>query len=186
MAWQPARKLFTVAEYHQMIETGVLKEDDRVELLNGEIIEMFAIGPRHASRVDRLNELLTAKLRKVAIVRVQSPITLSDYSEPQPDLTLLKRRADFYVDGHPTPIDVLVVIEVADSTVEKDRRSKIPAYALAGIPETWLIDLVEDRIEVHSNPYNGVYQEVRIIQRGQRVISRSLPQLKLKADDVLG
>lgn len=186
MAWQPVRKLFTVSEYHQMIETGVLKEDDRVELLNGEIIEMFAIGPRHASRVDRLNELLTAKLRKVAIVRVQSPITLSDYSEPQPDLTLLKRRADFYVDGHPMPADVLVVIEVADSTVEKDRRSKVPTYALAGIPETWLIDLVEDRIEVHSNPYNGVYQEVRIIQRGQKIISRSLPQLKLKADEILG
>jgi len=186
MAWQPARKLFTVTEYHQMIETGVLKEDDRVELLNGEIIEMFAIGPRHASLVDRLNELLSAKLRKVAIVRVQSPITLSDYSEPQPDLTLLKRRADFYVDGHPTPGDVLVVIEVADSTVEKDRRAKIPSYALAGIPESWLINLVEDRIEVHSNPYNDVYQEVRIIQRGQKVVSKSLLQLKLKADEILG
>jgi Uma2 family endonuclease len=186
MAWQPARKLFTVTEFHQMIETGILKEGARVELLNGEIIELFAIGPRHASSVDRLNELLTAKLRKVAIVRVQSPITLSDYSEPQPDLTLLKRRADFYVNEHPTPADALVVIEVADSTVEKDRRAKIPAYALAGIPETWLIDLVEDRIEVHSNPYNGVYQEVRIIQRGQRVISRLLPQLKLKADEILG
>jgi Uma2 family endonuclease len=186
MAWQPARKLFTVTEFHQMIETGILKESARVELFNGEIIEMFAIGPRHASQVDRLNELLTAKLRKVAIVRVQNPITLSDYSEPQPDLTLLKRRADFYVNEHPTPADALVVIEVADSTVEKDRRAKIPAYALAGIPETWLIDLVEDRIEVHSNPYNGVYQEVRIIQRGQKVISKSLPQLKLKADEILG
>lgn len=186
MAWQPARKLFTVAEYHLMIETGILKEGARVELLNGEIIEMFAIGPRHASHVDRLNELLTTKLRKVAIVRVQSPITLSDYSEPQPDLTLLKRRADFYIDGHPTPADALVVIEVADSTVERDRRGKIPNYALAEIPESWLIDLVEDRIEVHSNPYNGVYQEVRIVQRGQKVISKSLPQLKLKADEILG
>src|SRR5215510_6118822 len=186
MAWQPARKLFTVTEYHQMIDAGVLKEDDRVELLNGEIIEMSPIGPRHASHVDRLNELLTAKLRKVAIVRVQSPILLSDYSEPQPDLTLLKRRADFYVGGHPTPADVLVVIEVSDSTVEKDRRAKIPSYSLAGIPETWLIDLVEDRSEVHSKPYNGIYQEVRIIQRGQKVVSNCLPQLKLKADEILG
>jgi len=169
-----------------MIEAGVLKEDDRVELLNGEIIEMSPIGPRHASHVDRLNELLSAKLRKVAIVRVQSPILLSDYSEPQPDLTLLKRRVDFYVSGHPTPSDVFVVIEVSDSTVESDRRAKIPSYALAGIAEAWLIDLVEDRIEVHSNPYNGVYQEVRIVQRGQKVISNALPQLKLKADEVLG
>lgn len=186
MAWQPARKLFTTAEYHQMIEAGVIKEDDRVELFNGEIIEMSPIGPRHASHVDRLNEILTAKFRKFAIVRVQSPITLGDYSEPQPDLTLLKRRADFYASGHPTPADVLIVIEVSDSTVEKDHRAKIPAYAQAGIPEAWLIDLVEDRIEVHSNPYNNVYQEVRIIQRGQKVISNTLPQLKLKADEVLG
>jgi len=186
MAWQPARKLFTVTEYHQMIDAGVLKEDDRVELLNGEIIEMSPIGPRHASHVDRLNDLLTAKLRKVAIIRVQSPILLSDYSEPQPDLTLLKRRADFYVGGHPTPADVHVVVEVSDSTVEKDRRAEIPSYSLAGIPETWLIDLVEDRIEVHSKPYNGIYQEVRIIQRGQKVVSNCLPQLKLKADEILG
>jgi len=89
---------------------------------------------------------------------VQDPITLSDNSEPKPNLSLIKPPADFYVNGHPTPNDVLVVIEVADSTVEKDRRAKIPAYALAGIPESWLIDLVEDRIEVHSNPYNYVYQ----------------------------
>jgi Uma2 family endonuclease len=186
MAWQPARKLFTVAEYHQMIEAGVLKEDDRVELLNGEIIEMSPIGPRHASHVDRLVNILPPKLKGKAILRVQSPILLSDYSEPQPDLALLKPRADFYVGGHPTPADVLVVIEVSDSTVEKDRRAKIPSYAQAGIPESWLIDLVEDRIEVHSKPYNGVYQEVRIIQRGQKVISNSLPQLKLKADEILG
>src|SRR5262249_28356570 len=186
MAWQPALKLFTVSDYHQMIEAGVLKEDDRVELLNGEIIEMTPIGPRHASHVDRLVNILPAKLKGTAILRVQSPILLSDYSEPQPDLTLLKPRADFYADGHPTPADIFAVIEVSDSTVENDRRAKIPNYALAGILEAWLIDLVNDRIEVHSNPYNGVYQEVRIIQRGQKVISNSLPHLKLKADEVLG
>jgi Uma2 family endonuclease len=186
MAWQPARRLFTVAEYHQMIETGILKEGARVELLNGEIIEMFAIGPRHASIVDRLVHILPPRLKGKAILRVQNPITISDYSEPQPDLSLVKPRADFYVNEHPTPADALVVIEVADSTVEKEPRAKIPSYAHAGIPESWLIDLVEDRIEVHSAPYNGVYQEVRIIQRGQKVISKSLPQLKLKADEILG
>lgn len=186
MAWQPARKLFTVTEYHQMIEAGVLKADDRVELLNGEIIEMSPIGPRHASHVDRLVHILPHKIKGKATLRVQSPILLNDYSEPQPDLTLLKPRADFYAGGHPTPADVLIVIEVSDSTVEKDRRAKIPTYALAGIPESWLTDLVEDRIEVHSNPYNGIYQEVRISQRGQKVISNSIPQLKLKADEVLG
>jgi Uma2 family endonuclease len=186
MAWQPARKLFTVAEYHRMIEKGVLKEDDRVELLNGEILEMCPIGPRHAAHVDRLVHILPQKLKGKATLRVQSPIILNDYSEPQLDLALLKPRADFYANGHPMPSDVLVVIEVSDSTVDSDRRSKIPTYALAGIPESWLIDLVEDRIEVHSKPYNGVYQEVRIVQRGQKVISNSFPQLKLRADEILG
>lgn len=186
MAWEPTRKLFTTTEYHQMIETGVLKEDDRVELLNGEIIAMCPIGPRHAAHVDRLVDILPPKLKGKVKLRVQSPILLSDYSEPQPDLALLKPRTDFYASGHPTPADVLIVIEVSDSAVEQDRRLKIPTYARAGIVETWLIDLVADRVEVHSNPYNGIYQEVRIVQRGQKIISSSLPQLKLKADEVLG
>lgn len=186
MAWQPARKLFTVAEYHQLIETGVLKEDDRFELLNGEILEMSPIGPRHASCVKRMNTLLGDKLRKRAIVSVQDPITLGDYSEPQPDLALLKPQADFYASAHPTSADALIIFEVADSSVETDRRNKIPTYAFAGIGEVWLIDLVNDRIEVHSNPFKGVYQEVRIVQRDQNVISPSLPFLKLKANEVLG
>jgi Uma2 family endonuclease len=186
MAWQPARKLFTVAEYHRMIEAGFFKEDDRFELLNGEILEMSPIGPRHAACVKRMNSLFSEKMRRRAVVSVQDPITLSDYSEPQPDLALLNPRDDFYVNAHPTPSDVQLVIEVADSTLESDRRGKIPTYAFAGIREVWLIDLVNDRVEVHSNPYKGVYQEVRIIQRGQKIVSPSLPQLKLKADDLLG
>lgn len=186
MAWQPARKLFTVTEYHQMIETGVIKEDDRVELLNGEILQMSPIGPRHAAQVDRLNDVLPEKVRKLAIVRIQSPVSISDYSEPQPDLSLLKRRADYYANSHPTPADVLVLIEVADSTIATDRRNKLPTYAFAGIPEVWLVDLVKDIIEIHSNPHKGIYQEVRLIQRGQKIVSSTLPQLKLKADDVLG
>lgn len=186
MAWQPARRLFTVAEYHQMIESGVIKQDDRVELLNGEIIYMSPIGPRHAAHVDRLTNILPAKLSGSVHLRVQSPIQLNDDSEPQPDLTLLKPREDFYANSHPTAADIFVAIEVSDSTVEFDRRTKIPTYASAGTQETWLIDLVNDRIELHSNPFNNVYQEVRIIQRGQNVLSQSLPQLKLKADEVLG
>ncbi len=186
MAWQPARKLFTVTEYHQMIDTGVIKQDDRVELLNGEILEMSPIGPRHAACVKRMNSLLTEKMRRRAVVSVQDPITVSDYSELEPDLALLNPRNDFYASAHPTSVDVQLIIEVADSTVETDRRNKIPMYAFAGIPEVWLIDLVKDIIEVHSNPHKGIYQEVRIIQRGQKIISSSLPQLKLKADEVLG
>lgn len=182
---QLAHYQFSVADYHRMLETGVLNEDSQVELLNGEIIKMTPIGPRHAASVDRINDLLKTTLDKQAIVRVQNPIQLDDYSEPQPDISLLKRRADYYAAGHPTPADVLVAIEVADSSIDKDRTVKLPAYARAGIYEVWLVDLYEDRVEVHSNPHNSLYQEVRIVQRGQEVISTTLPQLKLKADDIL-
>lgn len=182
---QLERHRFTVTDYHRLLETGVLDEDSRVELLNGEIIKMSPIGPRHAGTVDRIDELLKGKLKKQAIVRIQSPIQLDDYSEPQPDLTVLKRRADFYTTSHPQPADVLLAIEVADTTADADRSVKLPAYARAGIYEVWLVDLYADRVEVHANPYNGVYQEVRIVQRGQRVTSKTLPQLKLKADSLL-
>jgi Uma2 family endonuclease len=186
MSVQVARKLFTTTDYHRMIEAGVFTEDDRVELIDGEIIKMFAIGPRHAACVDRLAEFLRDKVRKLAIVRVQNPVQLNEYSEPEPDIALLKRRADFYAQGHPLPADVLIAIEVSDTSVEKDRELKIPAYARAGIPEAWLVDLLNDRIEVHTQPEQGVYQEVRIVLRGHKVVSRAIPQLRLKADDILG
>lgn len=186
MNLQIARRPFTTAEYHRMIEAGILTEDDRIELLDGEIIKMAPIGPRHAACVKRLNAFLSRKVSRVAIVGAQDPIHLDDYSEPQPDISLLKPRDDFYSQEHPTPEDVLIAIEVADSTVDSDRQTKLPAYARAGIQEAWLVDLVNDRIEIHSQPNAGVYQEVRIVLRHQKVVSRSLPQLKLKADDILG
>lgn len=120
------------------------------------------------------------------MVGVQDPIQLNDCSEPEPDISLPKRRADFYAQSHPTPAEVLVAIEIAISTVESDRKAKLPIYARASIPEAWLVDLFNDHIEIHSRPASVVYQEVRIILRGQKVISQALPQLKLKADDILG
>jgi Uma2 family endonuclease len=180
------RRPFTTAEYHRLIEAGILTEDDRVELINGEIINMAPIGPRHAACVDRLAEFFTDKIIELVIVRVQNPIELNEYSEPQPDIALVKRRTDFYAQSHPTPEDVLVAIEVPDTTVERDRAVKIPSYANAGIPEAWLIDLYNDRIEIHSNPASGIYQEVRIILRGHRIVSTALPQLEMKADEILG
>lgn len=180
------RWLITTTDYHQMIRAGVLHEDDRVELLDGELIKMAPIGPRHAACVDRLDEFLRDKVKKLAIVRVQNPIQLNEHSEPEPDIALLRRRADYYSQGHPTPADVLLAIEVADTSAVSDREVKLPSYARAGIPEAWLIDLANDRIEVHTRPGGGLYQEVRIFLRGQRVVSASIPQLKLKADDILG
>ncbi len=186
MSAQLTRRPFTTAEYHRMIEAGIFTEDDRVELIDGEVIKMAAIGPRHAACVKKLAEFLIVKVRKFATIGVQDPVQLSDYSEPEPDISLLKRREDFYAQGHPRPEDILVAIEVADTTADSDREVKIPAYARAGILEVWLVDLYNDRIEVHTRPASGVYQEVRIVLRGQKVISSTIPQLKLKADDILG
>src|SRR5262245_37141744 len=117
MAVQVSRRLFTVDEYYQMAQAGILHEDDRVELIEGEIIETAAIGSRHAACVDRLNQLFSGRVAGRAIVRVQNPIRLSQRSEPQPDLALLRPRADFYATGHPGPQDVLLVVEVADTSV---------------------------------------------------------------------
>jgi Uma2 family endonuclease len=180
------RKLFTTAEYHRMIEAGILHEDDRVELLDGEIIKMAAIGPRHSMCVDTLAAFLITKLKKAAIVKNQNPIRLSDYSEPEPDIAVVRPRADRYASGHPTPDDILIVIEVADTTAESDRNAKIPTYARAGIAEAWLVDLSNDRIEIYTQPDQGFYREIRLVSRKQRVISATIPGLSLKADDILG
>ena len=180
------RRPFTTTEYHRMIEVGILTEDDRVELIDGEIIEMAPIGPRHTACVKRLAAFLIRKVKQSAVVGVQDPIQLDNRSEPQPDISVLKWRADFYAQGHPLPEDVLIAIEVADTTLESDRNVKLPSYARASIPEAWLVDLVNDRVEIHSSPAQGIYQEVRFVLRRQKVISKTIPSLKLKADDILG
>jgi Uma2 family endonuclease len=119
------------------------------------------------------------------IIGIQDPIQLDNYSEPQPDVSVLKPQEDLYASTHPKPSDVLVVIEVCDSTIAFDREVKLPTYARSGIAEVWLVDLNKERIEIHSNPLNGIYQEVRLVQRGQQVVSKTLPQLSLNADEVL-
>lgn len=183
---QPARKLFTTAEYNQMLEAGILDEDDRVELIEGELYEMSPIGPRHAAAVNRINRLLSLSLADVAIISVQNPVELDEYSEPQPDLTLLKWRDDFYSQSHPTPADILVAIEVSETTHERDRSLKLPSYARAGVSEVWLVDLFNDHVEIHSQPASGLYQEIRIVLRDQPLVSKSIPQLQLNAEDILG
>jgi len=130
-----SRWKFTVDEYARMAEAGILGEDDRVELLEGEIVEMAPIGPPHAGCVNRLTRLLTSRLGDRAVVGVQNPIRLGSLSEPQPDLTLLRPRRDLYSEGHPEADDVLLVVEVASSTSAFDRQVKMPLYAQAGIPQ---------------------------------------------------
>ena len=181
-----ARHLFTTTEYHKLLETGFFTEDDRVELIDGEIITMSPIGPKHAASVKRLIAFLNRKISAAMLIGAQDPITLNEFSAPQPDISILNFRDDYYASGHPEPEDTLIAIEVADSSVEYDRQVKIPKYAEAGIPEAWLIDLINDRIEIYALPAEGIYQEIRIVLRHQKIISRTLPQLELKAEDILG
>jgi len=129
MTVQTHKRLFNVDEYHRMAATGVLSESDRVELIGGEILEMSPIGRRHAACVDRLTRLLVIRLGETAIVRVQNPIALGQHSEPQPDVSLLRPRDDFYASGHPSPEDVLLVIEVCETSIDYDRDIKLPEYA---------------------------------------------------------
>src|ERR1043166_2686946 len=144
---------FTVREYYRMAETGVLKPDARVELLNGEIIDMSPIGPFHGSITKYLIQLFTAAARSRWITAVQDPLCLDDHSEPQPDLMLLKPVSDFYRKRHPQPQDVFLVVEVADTTLATDREEKLPAYGRAGIAEVWIVNLTKESIEVYREPH---------------------------------
>jgi len=186
MSVQVERWIFNVDEYHRMSEAGILSEDDRVELIEGEIVKMSSIGSRHIGCVNRLNAILNRIAGQFAIVSVQNPIRLDDYSEPEPDIALLKHRPDFYSQSLATVEDVLLVIEVADTSVENDRSLKLPLYAKAGIPEAWLANLPEDRVEAHSHPANGIYQKVRVVKRGEFLSLEDIPNLVLSVDDILG
>lgn len=177
---------FSVEEYHQMVRAGILKEDDPVELIEGEIIEMTPIGPRHATCVDRLTRRLVGLFADLAIVRVQGPIRLGPDSEPQPDTALLRPPVTRYEDHHPEPAAVLLAIAVADTSVEDDRARKIPLYARAGVREAWLVNLPAQTIEVHRRPTREGYQDVRTLGRGQRLAPEAFPDCTLTVDDILG
>jgi Uma2 family endonuclease len=178
---------FTVDEYHRMGEVGIFSEDDRVELLAGEIVEMSPIGPLHAGTVSRLNALFSSRLGTEVIVSVQNPLLLrTEDSEPQPDVVLLRPRPDFYTRSHPEAQDVYLVIEVADTSVVTDREVKLPIYARTGVPEAWLLDVATQRLEVHRHPTPDGYQDVRSLQRGESVAPQAFPVLVLTVDTLLG
>jgi len=177
---------FSVDDYHRMLETGILGEDDRVELLQGEIVRKFPISRLHAACVSRINELFHDLLGKSATIQVQNPVQLNDSSEPEPDVTVLKRRDDFYAESLPMPADVLLLIEVADSSIDVDREVKLPLYAKAGVAEIWIVNLNEDQIESHSQPIGDVYQNVRFLCRGESLSPVNFPQLSIRVEDVIG
>ncbi|TVR57587.1 MAG: Uma2 family endonuclease [Gemmatimonadales bacterium] len=176
---------FTVDEYYRMAEAGILGVGERVELIDGEIVQMAAIGSRHAGCVKRLLRLFVRGVGDRAIVQVQDPVRLSDLSEPQPDLAVLRPRTDDYTTAHPGPDDVLLVVEVADATVEVDRGTKAPLYAAAGIGEYWLVDLPHDEIQVFRTPTPDGYRDVRSYRRGDVLRPSALPGMGVPVADIL-
>lgn len=186
MSYPVTRRRFSVAEYHQMIANMILTKQDHVELINGEIVEMSPISPNHAAAVKRVSKLLYRRVTDDVTVSVQDPIQLDDFSEPQPDIALLKSREDFYKLAHPKPADIFLLIEVAESSALRDRVVKTPAYAGALIPELWIVDLQQDLIELYTNPLNGAYQRVQKVLRGDTLSPRLLPSLVVEAEELLG
>ena len=180
------RYRFNVDEFARMGEAGVFTEDDRVELIDGEIREMTPIGSPHAGIVNRLNEMLVTRLAGRATVIVQNPIRLDRHTEPQPDLVVARRRQSFYTDRHPEPGDVLVVVEVADSSLRYDRAEKVPRYGRAGIPETWLVDVEAGTVTAYTDPGPEGYARQQVRQRGEQMVASSVPELRLAVDDIFG
>ncbi len=177
---------FTVEQFHRMIQCGVFPEDDRIELIHGEIAEMSPIGPSHAACVKRGNRLFSEALRARCVVSVQDPVQLDDRSAPQPDLALLVSREDFYASALPRPRDVLLAVEVSDSSLEYDRTVKIPLYAAAGIAEAWIVDLAALAIEVHTGPRRTGYAQVRTVRGEEAIRLVAFPDVSILASEVLG
>ena len=180
------KRRFSVKEYYLMAEAGILSPRDRVELIDGEIVQMAPIGSYHAACVDTLSNLFREMLGRRVIVRVQNPVRLGERSEPEPDIALLRPRSDAYRDAHPGPDDVMLIVEVSHSTVEYDRDVKTPLYAEAGIPELWLVNLDEDCIDGLSEPDGAGYGAVRRYARGERIAPALLPDAALDVSEILG
>jgi Uma2 family endonuclease len=181
---QVQRRLITVVEYEQMIHAGVFPEDDRLELIEGELIEMSPIGSAHAGLVTWLTRLFTEHFRDSALVYAQNPIRLPS-SEPQPDLALLKLRTDYYAERLPEPRDILLLVEIADTTMTYDRGIKLPLYARSGIQECWLIDLDQHAIEVARGPVAGNYRNVQTARVGDSLAPLAFPDKTFSVAQIL-
>ena len=178
------RRRFTVDEYYKMAEVGILAPDERVELLAGELFTMAAVGSRHAFSVDEFSERLAPlALSGRARVRTQNPIRLDQENHPQPDIAVVSRRN--YADEHPGPEDVILLIEVADTSVGFDRRQKLPMYAMHGIPEVWLSDINSRRLEVHDEPMAGGYARVRMFGPDESLSPAAFPDVVISVGEVI-
>ena len=178
------RRQFSVDDYRRMREAQILTEDDRVELLDGEIIVMSPIGPFHVGLVIRLTQLLSALLHNTGLVSVQNPIQLNQFGEPQPDIAVLRPRDDSYTMALATPDDILLLIEVSDSSLAYDREQKLPQYAVSGITEVWIVDVQKQMIEQYTHPFEDQYTQLVKIVRGHRITASTIPVLSFTTDRI--
>jgi len=176
---------FSVKEYYRMAETGVLRPNARVELLNGEIIDTSPIGPFHGGVTTYLTEFFAAASKGRWQTRIQNPVRLDEHSEPQPDLVLAKPVPDFYRKQHPQPEDVFLLIEVSDSTLEADQAEKIPAYGRAGVAEVWIVNLIDATIEVYREPHFTGYGSKTILRAGDTIAPLAFPDAAVDVAELL-
>ena len=181
---KPKRRPFTVAEYCAMAEAGILCEDERVELLDGEIIVMAPIGEPHEDVTTRMDSDLQHSLYQRAWVRVQNSVRLNDYGLPEPDIAVVRLRDDYHR-NRPTPSDVLLLVEVADTSLEFDREVKLPRYAAAGIPEVWIVNLRARQVEGYSDPVDGTYRSRRVVTAEGSIGPLAFPDVTLAVADFL-
>lgn len=186
METEVVKKRFTVAEYYRMAEAGILGPDDRVELIDGEIIQMSPIGARHAGRVSRAMALFVTALRERATIGPGNPVQLSDWTEPEPDIVVFKPRSDFYETKKATAADVLLVLEVSDTSLRYDLEIKLPYFALAGIPEVWIEDVNGDIVHVFREPSGDAYATSLEFRRGDSISPLAFPDIRFSISDLVG
>jgi Uma2 family endonuclease len=175
---------FSVEDYYRLAEVGILCADARVELLDGKIIDIAPGGPFHGSITKRLNQIFAAAVRGRWIMAVQDPLHLDDHSEPQPDLMLLKPVPDFYRQRHPRPEEVYLLIEVSDTTLLADQADKIPAYGRAGVAEVWIVNLVEEVVEVYRDPNFTGYGSKTTVHAGEQISPMAFPDAALSVAEL--
>ncbi|MCQ8179864.1 Uma2 family endonuclease [Methylomonas sp. SURF-1] len=181
----PQKHLTDIAEWHRMGEAGIFPPEARLELIEGEILHMAPIGFNHAGHVARLIHALTLRVQGRAIVNSQNPVQLGDLSEPEPDFLLLKPNPDFYTTRHPKAGDVLLLIEVSDSTLRFDREQKRRLYATHQIPEYWIVNLIDNCLEIYRQPDDGDYQEQTTLAKADTVSLVALPEIQVRVADIL-
>jgi Uma2 family endonuclease len=173
----------TSVEYYQMMESGIIREGERVELILGQIFTMAAKSPPHAVSTRRLLREIIGLIEKRAIVRCHDPISLPNNSEPEPDIVIARLRSDEYINSHPAPADIILVIEVADSSIKFDRDVKAPLYAAAGISEYWIVNLIDNRLEIYRQPSYSIYTSIQIVSPPQSISLPEFPEILLNVGD---